>query len=253
MDKQVNKVINTTLIGTTNRALEADANGLETASKDIVIGKLTNATTIALLVNAANWSINGVYTGTAITGTFEGMYYSNDDYDFWVYSDNVWHRKERKAVAIIIGTLTLISIGGKAALFHDSATGDQGLATLETAGEALAKGEVLVCLIGGTSGKLTKCPTAGVSHSTPVGVALTSAAADGNTFWMAGSGSKVQVLPEAGITAAFGNILTTSPNTAGTVEQDANVPTTKHWDEVGHWAANGTGNGALTLAFIHFN
>lgn len=140
----------------------------------------------------------------------------------------------------------------KVAMFYDDATGEAGFAVLETAGEEIAKGSVLVYLIGGTSGKVTKAPISGESKSMPHGVALTSASVDGQTLWVAKAGL-VKVLPDTGINAAFGNILVTSTTTAGMVKQYSTVPAADHWDEVGLWAANGTGNGALTLASIHFN
>ena len=56
-----------------------------------ISGKLTDATAIALLTNVANWT--GVnYTGTAITGTYEGMYYNDGTYKYEAYSDNIWFR-----------------------------------------------------------------------------------------------------------------------------------------------------------------
>lgn len=137
-------------------------------------------------------------------------------------------------------------------MFYDDATGEAGLATLETAGEALAHGEVVCYLIGGTAGKVTKCPTTGVSHSMPVGVVLTAAAGDNSTCWVAKSG-QVQVLPDTGITGTFGNVAVTSSTTAGRVKQYDTVPAADHWDEVGHFAATGSGNGALTLISLHFN
>lgn len=152
-----------------------------------------------------------------------------------------------------IGTLVLFGISDKVAQFYDSSTGESGTATKELAGEALAKGEVLCSLILGTGKKITKIPTTGASHSMPIGVVLTAASGDGEYFWMAQPGSKVQVLPESGITAAKGNVLVTSTSAAGRVAQYSTVPTSDHWDEVGHWLEDGTGNGALTLAFLHFN
>lgn len=150
-----------------------------------------------------------------------------------------------------VGTLYLLGLGENIALFSDSATGERGLAVKVTAGETISKGNILVYLIGGTSGKVTKCPTTGVSHSMPVGVALTGGNTDAS-IWMATNGL-VQVLPETDITAAFGNILITSPDTSGLAGQYSTVPTSDHWDEVGHWAETGSGNGVLALASIHFN
>jgi len=148
--------------------------------------------------------------------------------------------------------LVLNKLGGKVALFYDDATGEAGIAVLETAGEAIEKGNVTCYLIGGTSGKVMLTPTTGASHSMPAGVALTAASGDGVQFWNAKTGL-VQVLPESGITAAMGNVLVTSTSAAGMAAQYSTVPAGDHWDELGHWAATGSGNGALTLASIHFN
>jgi len=148
--------------------------------------------------------------------------------------------------------LRLNKLYEKVALFYDDETFEAGLATLETADEAIEKGSVCCNLIGGTSGRVNKCPTTGVSHSMPIGVALTAAAGAASTFWLAIQG-KVQVLPETDITATHGNVLVTSPDTAGRAAQYSTVPASDHWDEVGHWAATGSGNGVLTLAHLHFN
>jgi len=148
--------------------------------------------------------------------------------------------------------LQINKFGTKVCLFYDDATGESGIACLELAGEAIAKGSVLCYLIGGTSGKVTKCPVSGVSHSMPIGVALTSSSGDNQYIWVCKTGL-VQVLPETDITAVFGNVLITSPDTAGLAGQSSIVPVDDHWDEIGHWAANGSGNGVLTLASIHFN
>lgn len=136
--------------------------------------------------------------------------------------------------------------------FHDDATGEKCLAIKVTGGEAIDKGMVVCALIGGTSGKFTKVPISGVSHSMPVGVALTACSGDGQTFWMAICGL-VQVKPDAAITAAMGNVIVSSDTTAGLVQQYSTVPAADHWDEIGHFTETGSGNGALALAIVHFN
>lgn len=79
------------LSGTGNRMVQAAAAGTISASATIVTGKLSDSAVIALLVNDANWTL-AVYTGSAITGTYEGMYYSTGNYFYQAYSDNVWLR-----------------------------------------------------------------------------------------------------------------------------------------------------------------
>jgi hypothetical protein len=49
------------------------------------------ATTV-LLENTSNWDINGNYTGTAITGTYQGQAHYNGNYWFTAVDDNVWIR-----------------------------------------------------------------------------------------------------------------------------------------------------------------
>lgn len=92
MNTESSKTINKPLIGTGNRLKQVDVNGLESATETIITGKLADGTAIALLIDVTNWNANGLYTGTAITGTYEGQYYSDANYSFLAYSDNVWIR-----------------------------------------------------------------------------------------------------------------------------------------------------------------
>ena len=146
----------------------------------------------------------------------------------------------------------IIKLNGKIALWYNPTTGDSCIACLEIASEAIVKGNTTCYLIGGTSGKVSKVPTSGASHSMPAGVALTAASGNGATFWNAKTGL-VQVLPESGVTAAMGNVIVSSTNEAGKVAQYSTVPVNDHWDELGHWTQTGSGAGVLTLASIHFN
>jgi hypothetical protein len=57
--------------------------------------RLTDGTAIALHNNTANWDINGIYTGTAITNTVAGQYHRNNEYFFHAYDDNDWTRLPR--------------------------------------------------------------------------------------------------------------------------------------------------------------
>lgn len=76
------------LAGTGARMMEVDANGNVTATEAIITAKLDNATTKALLSDTGNWS-GKAYAGTAITGTYEGMYYADSDYFYFFYADNL--------------------------------------------------------------------------------------------------------------------------------------------------------------------
>jgi hypothetical protein len=52
----------------------------------------TGSAFTALLENTANWDINGVYIGSAITGTYQGQSHLNADYWFTAVADNNWIR-----------------------------------------------------------------------------------------------------------------------------------------------------------------
>tara|TARA_R110000772_G_scaffold47855_1_gene109063 strand:- start:761 stop:2680 length:1920 start_codon:yes stop_codon:yes gene_type:complete len=53
---------------------------------------ITDATAIGLLIDIANWDVNGNYTGTSITGTFQGQSHYNGNYWFTAVADNDWIR-----------------------------------------------------------------------------------------------------------------------------------------------------------------
>ena len=132
-------------------------------------------------------------------------------------------------------------------------TAEGGFAILMTADEAIAVGNVCASIQGGTANRVKKCPISGNENDMPIGVAYTTAAGAGSTFWMVVSG-RVGVLPDAGVTAAQGYIITTSSTTAGLVAQAAMAPAaTTHFKEIGHFLTTGSGNGAITDAIVHFN
>jgi hypothetical protein len=85
----------TNLAGSGDRIVQANSAGLLSASIPVITGKLSDSTAISLLVNTSNWDVDGAYTGTAITGTYEGQYYCNTEYYFTAYSDNTWIRLPR--------------------------------------------------------------------------------------------------------------------------------------------------------------
>jgi len=59
----------------------------------IIDGYVFSGDTVAnLLDNVSNWDINGVYTGTPITGTYQGQSHYNSSYWFTAVNDNVWIR-----------------------------------------------------------------------------------------------------------------------------------------------------------------
>ena len=58
----------------------------------IVQQYLTTGTNTALLENSANWDVNGNYTGSTITATYQGQAHYNGNYWFTAVDDNVWIR-----------------------------------------------------------------------------------------------------------------------------------------------------------------
>lgn len=87
-------VVITTLAGTDDRMVEADATGLLTATTIIRDQWITDITTINLLEDINNWSV-GEYIGTVITGTYEGQQNVDSNYYFLCISDNNWIRMAR--------------------------------------------------------------------------------------------------------------------------------------------------------------
>jgi hypothetical protein len=83
----------TTLSGTTSRMVESSSTGELTANSTIITAYITSGgTTANLLENTSNWDINGVYTGSTITGTFQGQKHYNPDYFFEAVADNLFIR-----------------------------------------------------------------------------------------------------------------------------------------------------------------
>lgn len=128
-------------------------------------------------------------------------------------------------------------------------TDEGGYAVKVVAGEQLYRGEVVyIKQTGGADGKVWKAPA---GNEMPVGVVFADAAADAEV-WIVKSGL-AYVLPESGKTAARGYVIFVSASEAGRVDLSATAPGVEHWRECGHFLDTGSGNGALTRAFIHFN
>ncbi len=130
-------------------------------------------------------------------------------------------------------------------------TPDGGLFVYLTAGEALVRGEVVYCpqAPAGASGKVWKNA---VNSDMPLGVVYANA--DANAPVKVVVSGIAYVLPEAGFTAARGNVIYSSDATAGRVDQSAGIPSaTQHWREIGHFIEDGSGNGAAARALLHFN
>jgi hypothetical protein len=74
--------------GTGDRLVESDLNGDLTAQRTIYQAYITNATMIALLEDTNNWDINGIYTGTSLSGTVQGQKHYDLNYFFEAVADN---------------------------------------------------------------------------------------------------------------------------------------------------------------------
>ena len=82
-----------TLTGTTSRMVEVSSTGIISASTSIISAYLVSGSTAAnLLETTTNWDINGVYTGTTITGTYQGQKHYNNNYLFEAVADNLFIR-----------------------------------------------------------------------------------------------------------------------------------------------------------------
>ena len=79
-----------TTVTTVGDVIKIDATGGGGGSGIVYIASGT--TQADLLDDTNNWDINGEYTGTTITGTFQGYAYYNSDYWFTAVDDNEWIR-----------------------------------------------------------------------------------------------------------------------------------------------------------------
>ena len=81
------------LAGSTDRVVQVSSGGTISATLDIVSGYITSGGTVALLLdNTNNWDINGNYTGSTITGTYQGQKHYNNNYFFEAVADNLFIR-----------------------------------------------------------------------------------------------------------------------------------------------------------------
>jgi hypothetical protein len=81
------------LAGSTDRMVQVSSGGTISASADIIPAYITSGGTIAnLLDDTNNWDINGNYTGSIITGTFQGQKHYNNNYFFEAVADNLFIR-----------------------------------------------------------------------------------------------------------------------------------------------------------------
>jgi len=86
-------ISSTNLAGPTNRVVQVNSGGTISATADIITAYITSGGTAAnLLENGTNWNINGVYTGTTITGTFQGQKHYDLNYFYEAVADNLFIR-----------------------------------------------------------------------------------------------------------------------------------------------------------------
>lgn len=85
------------LTGTENRMVEVSPAGIVSANSNIITGYITSGGTISnLLENTSNWDIYGNYTGTTITGTYQGQKHYDQNYLFEAVADNLFIRLSRR-------------------------------------------------------------------------------------------------------------------------------------------------------------
>lgn len=85
----------TSFSGSTNRVVEAGTTGALSATKDLIDSFLSAGTAATLLTTASNWNVSKQYTGTTLTGTYQGQQYYDSNYYFVCVDDNDWIRIPR--------------------------------------------------------------------------------------------------------------------------------------------------------------
>lgn len=81
---------------TTQASLLGNQTGAGTVGEiPIIEAYIPAGATTTLLETTTNWDVNGNYTGTSITGTFQGQSHYNGNYWFTAVDDNVWIRLVR--------------------------------------------------------------------------------------------------------------------------------------------------------------
>lgn len=72
----------------TTRMVQADSGGTLSATREIISAWVIDSTVISLITDVSQWSAVGVYTGTTISGLYQGQEYYNDNYFFKAVADN---------------------------------------------------------------------------------------------------------------------------------------------------------------------
>ena len=78
---------------TTQASLLGNSTGSGTVSEIPIVSQYLSAGAVAtLLETTSNWDVNGNYTGSTITGTFQGQSHYDANYWFTAVADNTWIR-----------------------------------------------------------------------------------------------------------------------------------------------------------------
>ena len=87
-------ISNNVLSGSDSRVLVATSTGTLEATNQVIIQAYIdpNGTQASLLNSTSSWNVNGLYVGTAITGTYQGQKHYNTNYFFEAVDDNTWIR-----------------------------------------------------------------------------------------------------------------------------------------------------------------
>ena len=81
------------LAGSSDRMVQVSSGGTISATAEIISGYISSGGTVALLLdNNSNWDINGNYTGSTITGTYQGQKHYNGNYFYEAVADNLFIR-----------------------------------------------------------------------------------------------------------------------------------------------------------------
>ncbi len=90
-----NQINSNSLSGTTDRMVQVNSGGTISADRVIISAYISDGGIQSLLDNTSNWNPSGVYTGTTITGTYQGQKHYNSNYFFEAVDNNLWIRLSR--------------------------------------------------------------------------------------------------------------------------------------------------------------
>lgn len=86
-------ITSSNLSGSTDRLVQVNSGGTFSATQEIISAYITSGGTAAnKLENVSNWDINGNYTGSSITGTYQGQKHYDGNYFYEAVQDNIFIR-----------------------------------------------------------------------------------------------------------------------------------------------------------------